>query len=108
MFTSGASGLPSGEYRVKGAGVIMARISDSSLLVPLSDQLWPFAEGALDRLAYLYPKCEFRLEKGGIRVLRAGKDDDIQRDIAYVVYRSKIAAEGADLRRLLFQAILAK
>lgn len=74
--------------------------------VELSEALLPYADLALERMAYLYPDVTFR--RIGIDIMVCGPcvEDDVRRDLRYAVYRAKIASETADLRQMLFRAAL--
>lgn len=74
--------------------------------VRIAPELSKFSSDALSRLSYLYPSARFNVSGEVIVVWNIDYSEEVRRDIFYALYRSKIASEGAELRSLLYNAVL--
>jgi hypothetical protein len=64
-----------------------------------------FIDGALTRLAYLYPGVRF--ERDGLTILwsmdgEAGRAEEVRRDIFFQLYRERIYAETLEVRKRIY------
>jgi hypothetical protein len=76
------------------------------VVADIPQTLLPYAEPALARLRYLYPRLTFALCESGIKVNGDTSVVSIAaREVLYAVYREKIYAETLPLRRSLIDAV---
>ena len=73
---------------------------------PYDPALEPFVQDALMRLRYLHPSVRFSHTKDKIVTSEHSDIEALQRDIAYTLYRSKIASEGSALRNSLLATVM--
>jgi hypothetical protein len=73
---------------------------------PYDPNLAPFVEDALMRMRYLYPSVHFIHTKDNILTSEYSDIETLRRDIAYTIYRAKIASDGADLRNSLLSTVM--
>lgn len=63
---------------------------------------------AVARLQYLHPAATIAIVGDHIAVSNVEATDALRRDVAYTLYRAKIAADGKPLREMLQSAVLAR
>lgn len=66
----------------------------------------PFVPETVARLKYLYPVENFKVSGDFIEFEGIGDVEILRRDIAYTLYRAKIASDGREFRELLQSAVL--
>lgn len=67
----------------------------------------PFAEAAVCRLGYIYPRCSFSVVGHSIVIDGTAVDQHLLgRDVRYQLYREKIYQEGLPVRSLMYGALL--
>ncbi|BBE72981.1 hypothetical protein [Oharaeibacter diazotrophicus] len=78
-----------------------------STSVPVADVFQPVLDAALTRLRYLHPGWGFEAADGGILVsIPDGQGaSDVEREIAYALYRERILSETMDMRRSLLDLV---
>lgn len=76
-------------------------------VLPVDQHLQRYVADAVDRLRYLYPGMAVEAAHGGIAYRADDPQDGFERDAYYTLYRARIAAEGAELRNLLYRTVLA-
>lgn len=79
---------------------------DNQVKIPPDPSFHAAAEEAIGRLRYLYPKVTFELHADHIAFQDQDDDGALRRDVAYAVYRAKIASDGRPFRELLHRAVL--
>ena len=84
----------------------MAEISHTAFF-PVSPNLAPFVQDAVDRLAYLFPEITFCISEAGIDCSSSTDLDRIKlnQEIRYGLVRQKIRAEGQPDRTALYAAL---
>lgn len=84
----------------------LAKIPHTELF-PVSPNLVPFVQDAVDRLAYLFPEITFRITEAGIDCSSSTNFDRIMltQEIRYSLARQKIRAEGQQNRTALYSAL---
>jgi len=76
----------------------------------VQENLQPFVQDAIERLSYLFPSVCF-IQSGQSILLEADEVLDItemNREVAYTLYRSKIRIEGAPNRTALYKTVFGK
>jgi len=84
----------------------LAKIPHTALF-PVSPNLVPFVQDAVDRLAYLFPEIIFCVTEAGIDCSSSTDFDRIMltQEIRYGLARQKICAEGQLHRTALYAAL---
>jgi len=84
----------------------LAKIPHTALF-PVSPNLVPFVQDAVDRLAYLFPEITFCITEAGIDCSSSTDLDRIKltQEIRYGLVRQKIRAEGQLDRTALYAAL---
>lgn len=79
----------------------------AELTIPVSEVLRPYAELAVARLGYLYPKMIFSYRELSVVVSSEAAIDEIKirRDVLYALYREKIYAETLSMRQSLIALV---
>lgn len=80
----------------------------ASFAVP--EDLLPYRQETIDRLAYLFPKIKFTAYKTRIECSSDGILDEakLNEEIRYGLVRSKVRAEGQANRLALYAAVFAR
>lgn len=81
----------------------------AELTIPVSEVLRPYAELAVTRLGYLYPKMIFSYRELNVVVSSDADIDEtkIRRDVLYALYREKIYSETLSMRQSLIAMVSA-
>ena len=79
----------------------------AQIIITVSEVLRPFAQLAVTRLGYLYPKMIFSNQEHTILVSGDIEIEIIQirRDVLYALYREKIYAESLSMRIALLNVV---
>lgn len=76
-------------------------------VLPVDEHLQRYVADAVDRLRYLYPGMAVEASEGGIAYRADDPPEGFERDAYYTLCRARIAAQGAELRNLLYRTVLA-
>ncbi len=79
------------------------------MIVEVGGLFTEYADAALVRLRYLYPRATFELTPAGIVVEAPEEERErIRRDVNYELYRERILAGTMPLRRALIAGVMGR